>query len=124
MRKIVALILVVSAFVALIAPECAVSLYSRSQNMNFSFTYFTSDVSLADSQTASDEYLDVDDSHEKDRRGGETSHVCDHCHFGHCGIIVAQVRPQLMELGSPHGSSSKTLVLKSFVSSLFRPPIA
>lgn len=125
MRKIVALFLVVSAFVALIAPECAVSLYSRSQNMNFSFTYFTSEMSLVADDSSDFDSVTADNSQQDDQsQRGDPAHVCDHCHLGHCGVIIAQVRPALMELGASHGSSSKTLVLKSFISSLFRPPIA
>lgn len=124
MKTAVALILVVSAFLALVAPECPISIRARPQHSNLDISRFSSDASVVDTQILIDENLSTDTSRNDNNPSETTPHICSHCHFGHCGLVVNQPRLQLVEFKSPYGVFSKSLTLKSFESSLFRPPIA
>lgn len=120
MKTTVALILMVSAFMALIAPECPISLRIRPQYSNLT----SSDTSIIDTKIARDESLSTDTSPNDSNPSDMAPHICSHCHFGHCGLVVDQLNVKLIEFESPYGVFSKSLTLKSFESSPFRPPIA
>ena len=109
-------------FLALIAPECPGPLASAEPNQ------ITVSATPSDSLVASASFAAEDDRHTSPQNDcddcGNPNHVCHHCHFGHCGFVANQTKFSPFENQQQYGSVSPTLVLKSFITSLFRPPIA
>jgi hypothetical protein len=120
----VAIILMLVGFVTLITPECPgplVSTANASTQSTVSAATSSSASLIAapsfDSEEKSSHHNDCDDC-------GNPNHECHQCHFGHCGFIVHQAKFSPHTAGSQYGQSVENLTLKSFIPSLFRPPIA
>jgi hypothetical protein len=125
MRRMVAIILMLVGFVALISPECPGPLVSATNAStqatvsaaNSASTSFIASSSSLENDEKSSHHNDCDDC-------GNPNHECHQCHFGHCGFIVHQAKFSPYSTGSQYGRSVENLTLKSFIPSLFRPPIA
>ena len=55
---------------------------------------------------------------------GNPMHECHQCHFGYCGFIVNQTKFSRRLICSQNCHTVENLTLKSFIPSLFRPPIS
>lgn len=124
MKRMVAIILMLVGFMGLITPECPGPLVSATTTTtqatisasNFAGASLIAASSLEEEKKSS-HHNDCDDC-------GNPNHECHQCHFGHCGFIVHQSKFSPHTAGSQYGQSVENLTLKSFIPSLFRPPIA
>lgn len=121
MKRLVAIILIAVGVVAAVVPEC----------LDFPATAST-EITSQSSSSSPDPVISaslVSEKHSAPDQGcgnhcDDPTHACHQCHFGHCGFLVGHAKFSPSADGSGYGSNPQSLVLKSFIPSLFRPPIA
>lgn len=121
MKNVVTIILMLVGLVTLVAPECPgpVATENSIQLSSSSLETTSSPVSHSDTNSNSDSH-----DHHDCNDCGTDEHGCHQCHFGHCGAVVAQHRISPLDKNSEFSHFYQNLNLKSFIASLFRPPIA
>lgn len=124
MGKLVAMILMLVGFAGNVIPEGALIL-GCSPNASAQNTPSISNDSAVIMNAVSSFDAFKTSSHHDDCDGcGNPSDACHHCHFGHHGFVANINKFSLFQVDSQYGKFNQNFHLKSFIDTLFRPPIA
>jgi len=123
MKTMVTVILMLVGFLTLIAPECPGPLVANASQSTVSAALSDSGPTISSASGSSEHQKHT--SHPDDCDDcGNPNHACHHCHFGHCGFITSLAKFSPFDGEKRYGRTSQNFDLKSFIASLFRPPIA